>query len=308
MSHAAAIWQQDFLHSHQLTDAYITAAQKWFNPLAANLATYSAKLSRPMILAVNGSQGSGKSTLGDYLVAALKCNHQLSAVSLSLDDFYHTRAYRVRVAQTVHPLLATRGVPGTHDIALLNRTLDSLMVVRGPCGQSSVAEVPRFSKSIDDRLPQSSWQAITNPVDVIVLEGWCLGAQPQSETQLKLDINILEQQEDRQGRWRSYVNDKLRDQFLPLYGRVDQWLMLKAPSFDCVFQWRLEQEQKLAHKASLEVPDKVMNEVEVFRFIQHCQRHTQCCLDDLPGWVNYLYELDEHRTIIKFKYRESLPG
>ena len=302
------IWQQDFLHSRQLDASYLTAAQQWFDPLATRLARYSANSSRPMILAVNGCQGSGKSTLGDYLVAVLKFNHRLSAVSLSLDDYYHTRAYRARLAQRVHPLFSTRGVPGTHDIGLLNRTLDSLMVAGGPGDQSSVAGIPRFNKGIDDRSPQSSWQIITGPVDVIVLEGWCLGAQPQSEAQLELDINLLEQQEDRQGRWRSYVNDSIRDQFLPLYGRVDQWLMLKAPSFDCVFQWRLEQEQKLALITSSEMSDKVMSDVEVFRFIQYCQRHTQCCLDDLPGRVNYLYELDEHRTILKFKYRESLPA
>jgi D-glycerate 3-kinase len=299
-------WQKEFLHSHQLGATYLPLAEKWFDPLAAKLAAGHAKISRPILLAVNGSQGSGKSTLTDYLVAELQEKHQLKAVALSLDDFYYTKAERSLLAQTIHPLLATRGVPGTHDIALLGKTLDALLEDGKGTDQTTVVNIPRFNKATDERFPGSIWDIIEGAVDIVILEGWCLGVRPESKQQLERPVNILEECEDPKGVWRSYVNDTIRKQFLPLYHRVDHWLMLQAPSFNCVYRWRLEQEQKLASKQPLGASLKVMNEVEISRFIQYYQRLTERCLADLPDTVNYLFQLDENRNIIKSKFREGI--
>jgi len=303
-----AAWQNKFLKSHQLDVDYISFAQKWFEPLAAKLAAYQASASRPILLAVNGSQGSGKSTLCDYLVAALRFGHRLTAVTLSLDDFYYTRAERARLAQTIHPLLATRGVPGTHDVALLNRTLDALLKDDEGLGKNSSVTIPRFNKAIDDRQPESHWDTVRGKVDIVILEGWCLGVRPETESQLELAVNDLEEHEDPQGVWRSHVNAIIEEQFLPLYARVDRWLMLQTPSFDTVFRWRQEQEQKLAKSLLQEASSKVMDEVEIARFIQHYQRLTERCINDLPGKVHYLYHLDENRNITNYEYRESIPS
>lgn len=281
----------------------MSLAEKWFNPLAEKLSAYSGIASRPILLAVNGSQGSGKSTLSDYLVAVLKSNHQLSAVTLSLDDFYYTQTERSQLAQTIHPLLETRGVPGTHDMALLGTTLDALLQDGKGADTTTVVKVPRFNKATDERFPESSWSVIEGAVDIVILEGWCLGVRPQSRRQLGHPVNSLEEHEDPQGIWRSYVNDIIKTQFLPLYRRVDQWLMLQAPSFDCVYRWRLEQERKLASKQSLGASSAVMSEVEISRFIQYYQRLTERCIADLPATVNYLYPLDEVRNIVDYKCR-----
>ena len=299
-------WQKEFLLSHQLKTEYLSLAEKWFAPLTAKLATYHAKLSRPILLAVNGSQGSGKSTMTDYLVAQLKEKHQIKAVTLSLDDFYYTHSERSGLAQTIHPLLATRGVPGTHDMALLEQTLGSLLTGGQQYSQNTVVKIPRFNKATDDRFPESAWEYVEGPVDIVILEGWCLGVRPEAELQLKLAVNVLEQGEDPQAVWRSYINEIITEQFLPLYGGVDQWLMLQAPSFNCVFHWRLEQEQKLASRLLSGESSKVMSELEISRFIQHFQRLTERCLAELPATVNYLYQLDEYRNIVEYKYRESV--
>ena len=300
-------WHKKFLLSHQLKTEYLSFAEKWFDPLAAKLAAYHAEVSRPILLAVNGSQGSGKSTMTDYLVAQLQEKHQIKAVTLSLDDFYYTRSERSRLAETIHPLLVTRGVPGTHDMTLLEQTLDSLLTGGQQSSQNTAVNIPRFNKATDDRFPESAWEPVEGPVDIVILEGWCLGVRPETELQLKLAVNVLEEREDPQAVWRSCVNKIIAERFLPLYSRVDQWLMLQAPSFNCVFQWRLEQEQKLARKLPLEASSKVMNEVEIARFIQHFQRLTEHCLAELSCTVNHLYPLDEHRNITQYKYRESLP-
>ena len=290
-------WQQGFLQQHGLPQTYLSYAQQWFAPLAESLAVHQNGAGRAILVAVNGSQGSGKTTACDYLRAELEENHALRVVSLSLDDFYLTRAQRESLAVTVHPLLATRGVPGTHDMNLLQATLTTLLA-----SDAASVEVPRFDKARDDRRPQSDWDVISDGVDVVLLEGWCLGARAQTAEQLAQPVNALEAQEDPQGTWRQYVNEALDRDFQPLYKLVDQWVMLAAPSFDCVYRWRLEQEQKLAQHSQ---GDAIMSAAQVARFIQFYQRLTQHCLQQLPSQVRYLYQLDEQRQVVSHQYIAS---
>jgi len=285
-------WQWAFLDQHQLDSDYLPHAQRWFAPLAEWLAMHRGGASAPLLVAVNGCQGSGKSTLCAWLSGVLRQQHGLRCLSLSLDDFYLTRTRRAELAAAVHPLLATRGVPGTHDMTLLAATLDALLT---PAGPASVA-VPRFDKARDDRRPQSGWEQLQVPLDLVLLEGWCLGARPQTAAELALPVNALERDEDRDGRWRGYVNERLRQDFLPLYERVDHWVMLQAPSFACVYRWRLEQEQKLARSAAKE-QSRVMDDTRLARFIQFYQRLTEHCLATLPDTVDYLFTLDDQRQI-----------
>jgi len=286
-------WQREFLEQHQLDSSYLLHAQQWFAPLAESLYLHHGGASRPLLVAVNGSQGSGKTTVCDYLATALHANHDIAVVALSLDDFYLTREQRRQLAARVHPLLATRGVPGTHDMALLGRTLDALLAPVQP----EPVQVPRFDKSVDDRRPSIDWERVEGRVDLVLLEGWCMGVRPQSAAELAPAVNELERLEDPSGNWRRYVNEALERDFLPLYNRVDRWVMLQAPSFSCVQRWRLEQEQKLASKTGGR-GDGLMDAAQVGRFIQYYQRLTQACLDQLPSSVNYLYTLDEQRQVM----------
>lgn len=280
-------WQNAFLEQHQLPLNFLESALKWFAPVAALIAEHQVGAGRPILVAVNGSQGSGKTTLCDYLASCLENEHGLAAVSLSLDDFYLTRAQRQRLAAEVHPLLATRGVPGTHDMDLLAATIEQLLSGLSP-------EIPRFDKSEDDRLPRDQWQSPSKGVDVILLEGWCLGATAQPEDELAPAVNPLESEEDPDGSWRRYANRILGEAFPPLYARVDEWIMLRAPSFDSVYRWRLEQEHKLASRSS---GRGVMSDEQVARFIQFYQRITEQCLARLPHQVNHLFSLDENRFV-----------
>ena len=147
---------------------------------------------RPLLVALNGAQGSGKTTVSDYLCTSLFEEHGLNAVALSLDDFYLSRVERQTLAASVHPLLATRGVPGTHDMGLLQRTLEQLLDVH----RNEPVAIPRFNKAADDRCASSDWNCITTSVQVVLLEGWCLGAIPQTADSLSQPINDLERDED----------------------------------------------------------------------------------------------------------------
>jgi D-glycerate 3-kinase len=219
-------WERAFLEEERLPATYAQAARRWFAPLAARLRERRRELARPLLVGVNGSQGSGKSTCCAWLVRRLEAQEGLSALALSIDDFYLTRAERRELAASVHPLLAIRGVPGTHDMALLEQTVRDLL---GHGGAGPVA-VPRFDKAEDDRRPVVDWDLARAPVDVVLLEGWCLGARPGGDDPAPL--NTLESERDGDGRWRRYVDEALARDFVPRYGLVDFWFMLRAPSFD----------------------------------------------------------------------------
>ncbi|MEG3768797.1 kinase, partial [Alteromonas sp. 14N.309.X.WAT.G.H12] len=163
-----------FLTEHQLPASYADIAQKWFVPLAQDIATHHEGANEPFFVGINGCQGSGKSTVCDFLVYALSELHGLTAVTVSLDDFYLSSGARVTLSETVHPLLKTRGVPGTHDTQLAKDTFKAL--IRG-----DTVALPRFDKSTDNPKPQDTWPVITKPVDVVLVEGWCWGVPPQTE-------------------------------------------------------------------------------------------------------------------------------
>lgn len=251
-----------------------------------------------MIIGINGCQGSGKTTLADALVALLTHDHQLKCVAISIDDFYLTKAERTQLAEQVHPLLQTRGVPGTHDVALAVRTLKALTD-----GDSTVA-IARFNKAQDDRAPESQWDTHQGPMDIVILEGWCVGAQAQPFAELIEPINTLEAEEDHEGSWRHFVNAQLQLDYPPLFDLLDVRIMLKAPSFDCVLRWRLEQEEKLKqHQQGA----GIMSPAQIERFIAHYQRVTESTLQHQPAQVHFLLTLDCDRHITHSSCPVALP-
>lgn len=222
----------------------------------------------------------------------------MNAVALSLDDFYLTLAERQALAASVHPLLATRGVPGTHDMDLLRKTLEQLLSK----DSNELVPIPRFDKAVDERHPQSDWRTNYAPVQLVLLEGWCLGAAPQLIDTLTQPLNKLEREEDPNGLWRGYSNEILHSEFQSLYSLVDQWIMLCAPSFDCVFDWRREQEHKLAATLAPNKANRLMGDDALRRFIQHYERITRYCLSELPHKVNHLFTLGKQRQVTTYHH------
>ncbi|MDQ7075470.1 MAG: hypothetical protein Q9O24_10050 [Gammaproteobacteria bacterium] len=279
----------DFLKQERLPEQYRHTVFPWFKDLADDVFLLYKKADKPLVIGLQGSQGSGKSTLAKLLALLLK---PLSVVSLSLDDFYLTHQQRQELAQHVHPLLATRGVPGTHDVVLALRTLAQLQQT----APTDDCLIPRFDKSIDDRLPESEWSLVRGKVDLIILEGWCLGAEAQTAAEVALPINDLEKNEDSSSVWRTYVNDCLADEYQKLFKKIDYLALLNPPTFERVYQWRLLQEQKLSEQSDKK--NRLMNETELRRFIQHFERLTQHCLKTLPQRADWCFELDSEHTVV----------
>ena len=273
------------------------AALARLNALAARLLdalTPPDAFPRPFVLGLSGLQGSGKSTLARRLAHAARARG-LRALALSLDDVYLTRAERLRLARDVHPLLATRGVPGTHDLPLLHATLDAL----ANASPQRPAALPRFDKGRDDRAPESDWPRITAPPQLIVLEGWCLGVPPQPEADLVEPVNALERDEDGGGNWRRWVNARLAGEYAAPWRRIDRLILLAAPSFDVVARWRGEQEDALRRAAA----PQAMDEVALRRFIAHYERLSRHALASLPARADIVVELDQVRAVAAIRRR-----
>jgi D-glycerate 3-kinase len=246
------------------------------------------------LIGLSGLQGSGKSTLSAQLVAATK-RDGVSALALSIDDFYLGRAARARLARDVHPLLATRGVPGTHDVGLLLQTLADLRAasVRRP------ARVPRFDKGRDTRLPPSRWRHIAQPPRLVVLEGWCIGVPPQSAAALRAPVNGLERDEDRGALWRTWVNAQLSHAYVPLWRRLDRLVMLQAPDYAIVRRWRDEQERALRRRQA----PRALSPAALRRFLMHYERLSRQALKTLPRLADLRIVLDENRRVRKLVAR-----
>jgi D-glycerate 3-kinase len=283
-------WIEDFLRRERLPPAYRHTIDNALVPLAAAIARRARLSDQMLVVGLCGAQGSGKSTAAAALVELL-AGEQMPAVHLSIDDFYLPRVARAELAGTVHPLLATRGVPGTHDVELAQATIESL-------SGSEPVLLPAFDKGSDDRRPRREWREAVGPMRVVILEGWCVGARPQDAAQLATPVNALERDEDPEGSWRGYVNSALEGPYRALFDRLSPLVLLQAPSFEVVQGWRAEQEHKLRERLQREGADtsRVMDDIAIARFIAHYERVTRHILAEMPQRADHLITLSSTRT------------
>lgn len=237
------------------------------------------------VYAIAGLQGSGKSTLAAQ-VAALARERGLRVTTLSIDDVYLGRRERQRLARDVHPLLATRGPPGTHDLALACETLDALRA-------GGAARLPRFDKLGDHRLPPSRWRTV-RAVDLVLFDGWCLKVPGETPAQLCDPINPLERDEDPDGVWRRWCNDRLGRDYPALWARLDRLLWLQPPDFAPVARWRWQQERALRSERG---GHGGMSRAEVERFVQHFERISRQALRTLPAIADRTLVMDARRRV-----------
>jgi D-glycerate 3-kinase len=282
-------WISEFLRRERLPERYRETIDQALIPLATAIATRVRQSDQLVVVGLCGAQGSGKSTAAAALCELLS-EQGLPTAAVSIDDFYLPRAQRTELSRTVHPLLQTRGVPGTHDVELALATIESL-------AERGATAVPVFDKAIDDRRPRQQWRELQGPLRVVILEGWCVGAIAQSPAQVTTAINELERQEDQRGIWRRHVNETLATRYRPLFDRLSPLVLLAAPSFEVVHGWRTEQEQKLRLRIAAEGGDAshVLTDAQIARFISHFERITRHILQEMPARATHLIALDAQR-------------
>ena len=242
----------------------------FYVPMAAWVAEHVTD--RMLVFGLSGAQGTSKSTLAQLLSRLLERLYGLRVAVFSLDDIYLTAAERLHRALKFHPLLATRGVPGTHDVSLGLRTLGALRDERP-------LALPRFDKARDDRAPVATWPRWSSRCDVVIFEGWCVGARPQRPNELREPMNDLERLEDPTGDWRYYVNRELGGSYQALFAEVEASSAHRPPSFEHVVEWREAQEARLRETAA---GTAAMTPSEVRRFVMYFERLTRFMWEEMP--------------------------
>jgi len=258
-----------------------------------------ANKKRPLMIGLAGGQGSGKTTISSILTLILKKYFKLNVFKFSIDDFYKTREDRKKLSTMKHPLLMTRGVPGTHDIDLM---LKFFTKVKSKFFKN--LEVPKFNKAIDDRYKKSLWYKLKSKPDVVIFEGWCVGAKAQTNKQLKKPINSLEKVHDESIKWRSHVNNQLKTKYKILFKQLDVLLYLKAKNFSILRNWRLKQERKLWVQTKNKKNLKIMSSGDIINFMQTYQRITQQMFKDTVRSSSIIMNLNSNHQIENIRFKK----
>ena len=254
---------------------------------------------KPFILGLSGGQGSGKTTISSIISIILSKYFKLNVFKISIDDFYKTRKKRLELSKKVHPLLMVRGVPGTHDINIM---LDFFKRIKEKKFKS--IKLPRFNKATDDRYNKKLWYSVKRRPDVIIFEGWCVGAKAEQNYSLKTPINSLEKLKDQKQIWRRFVNKQLKSKYKKLYDQLNCLLFIKAKNFSLLRQWRIKQEKKLSLKSKRSNKLKIMSDKEIINFMQTYQRITQNMFKSVPKYASIILNLNSNQQIKSVVYNK----
>ncbi len=262
--------------------------------IASWINSYLESENETKLVGINGAQGTGKSTAAFIIKNILEACYKKKVCVLSLDDFYYTRAERAKLAREVHPLLVTRGVPGTHDIDLGMSIIHDLI----NADHSSKVKIPIFDKANDERKREDQWLVYDGRPDIVILEGWCVSAKPQPVESLTQPINELERLNDHDGVWRNYVNQQLL-KYQALFDQIQLLIMLKVPAFKYIYEWRLLQEKKLKKSVLSDnrSANGIMDEEQIRGFIEHFERLTRWMLEEMVDRADLVLAINEAHEI-----------
>ena len=255
---------------------------------------------KPYFVGLAGGQGTGKTTISSIIKIILEKYFKLKVFKISIDDFYKTRKERLDLSKKVHPMLATRGVPGTHDIQMMLKFFK-----KTKSKNFKKMKIPYFNKAVDDRSPKKDWHNINEKPDVIIFEGWCVGAKSELNKTLKRSINSLEKVNDQKLIWRKYVNQQLKTKYKKLYSQLNCLVYLKAKNFSLLQKWRLKQEHKLWLKTKKLSSHKIMNKGNVIKFMQTYQRITENMFKKVPKYASIILNLNSNHQIKSAVYKRK---
>ncbi|ODV84579.1 hypothetical protein CANARDRAFT_8562 [[Candida] arabinofermentans NRRL YB-2248] len=223
---------------------------------------------KPLIIGIEGPQGSGKTYLSTKLTKKLSEEYpSLKIVTVSMDDFYFTFQEQLRITQSNpgNMLLEGRGLPGTHDLKLLLECFDKIQM-----GQLPIS-IPFYDKSLHggkgDRANMTEWNHVTDrKIDVVLFEGWFNGYLPYDD-----DTQLLSNWKKIQSEWNpkfnslslehiSKLNQDLKN-YVKIWKKFDCFVYLTTTNLSNVYKWRLQQEHNLIQTRGIGMSD---DEVESF--------------------------------------------
>ena len=284
--------KEKFINKEGMLKAFLIPICFWIAKKANN--------KQPYFVGLAGGQGTGKTTISSILKIILEKYFKLKVFKVSIDDFYKTRKERMNLSKRIHPMLLTRGVPGTHDIKMM---LNFFRKVKSK--KFKKLKLPIFNKAIDDRFKKKHWYNLNDKPDVIIFEGWCVGAKSEKNNSLKKTINSMEKAKDQKQIWRKYVNQQLKSEYKNLYSQLNCLIYLKAKNFSLLQKWRLKQERKLWLNSKRKSNLKIMNKEDVINFMQTYQRITQNMFKYMPKYASVIFNLNSNHQIKSAAYKRK---
>ena len=263
----------------KFTKIYI---EKYIIPIITNIINSKKKK-----FLISGSQGVGKSTLVLILKSVIENIYNKKVMSLSIDDYYFSINKRLQLSKQIHPLLQTRGVPGTHDLDKLSKHISQFSKKKFPI------IIPVFDKLSDDLTKK---KISINKADILLLEGWCCGCLPIDNKYLFKNINKLETDLDKNNIWRNFYNNKLQNDYKKIFKLFDLKIYMQPPSFKYVYKWRANQERRNLSKS---VNKKYMNKKQLDKFIQHYEKITKWMMKTMPAEADMLIKVNKNQMIKK---------
>ena len=259
-----------------------------------------ANQEKPYFVGLAGGQGSGKTTTSSLIKIILTKYFKLKVFRISIDDFYRTKKEREKLSKRIHPMLLTRGVPGTHNINMMLNFFK-----KSKSKKFKRLKLPTFDKAIDDRSTKDKWYDLREKPDVIIFEGWCVGARSEKNVTLKKTINSMEKFDDQKQIWRKYVNQQLKTKYKNLYSQLNCLIYLKAKNFSLLQKWRLKQERKLWLKSKKNSKLKIMKRGDVINFMQTYQRITRNMFKNMPKYASIIFNLNNNHQIKSAIYKNK---
>jgi D-glycerate 3-kinase len=272
----------------------ISQLNNFYIPISKMIYETYAKNKKTQVIGLGGGQGSGKSTISHILKIILKENFNLETIIFSIDDFYKTLKERKIMSKNINSLFLTRGAPGTHDTKMILNCIKKLKNVK-----FKKIMIPRFNKATDNRVSKNKWLKVTKKPNIVIFEGWCIGAKPQKNKDLLISINELEKHQDKKRIWRNSVNQELKKSYKKIFGLIDKIIFLKVPSFKHVFKWRLLQEKKLRIASK---GNKTMSDIEVKKFIMFFERLTKHMLKTSSYEADTVVQIDKQHRLKSIKF------
>jgi D-glycerate 3-kinase len=292
-----------FIKSQETVTEKFKAKEKMIKSFLIPICFWIAKKTnnkKPYFVGLAGGQGTGKTTISSILKIILTKYFKLKVFKISVDDFYKTRKDRILLSKKVHPMLLTRGVPGTHEINVMLSFFKKMKSKR-----FKNLKVPTFNKAADDRFNKKYWYNIKERPDVIIFEGWCVGAKPEKNISLKKPINSMEKVNDAKFIWRKFVNQQLKSKYKNLYSQLNCLIYLKAKNFNLLQKWRLKQEHKLWLKSKKTSKRMIMSKGDVINFMQTYQRITENMFRMMPKYASIVMYLNSNHQIKSALYRKK---
>jgi D-glycerate 3-kinase len=288
MNQLSGVKRKDELIFIQKTLKKITNQDLDIEYIEKNYLKILFKLKSKNKIMIAGSQGSGKSSLSKLIKLYLEKFYYKSVVIISMDDFYLSKKQRTQLSKNIHPLFLTRGVPGTHNLELMNKKIKQIFNKKFPI------YLPIFDKVSDTR--KRTYRKVLK-ADVIIFEGWCAGAQPVDLNYLQKNFNNLEKHKDKNFIWRNSYN-KYLNEYQKLFSQFNFFIYFQFNQWDHVLNWKYKQELELRDKKKDLGLKKYLRE-----FIQYYEKVSKWMHLKVPKYCNILIKLDPHQKIKSINLR-----